>query len=196
MKRPIINVDLDGCVFDFAGTFRAYCQEYLERELPYPTTWEFWNDWDITEDEWFALFRDAVHDGLWIDPSGIIPGAREALRELSDREFHIRILTTRLVHQREYEVAAEDTIRWLESHRIPYRSLAIIGKGDDKTHYEASVIIDDHYPNVEKFVRIPGRMGIIFDQPWNRDTTAPQSSKVVRAQGWSEVLQVRELWPK
>lgn len=196
MNRPIINVDLDGVVFDFVGAFGDFAGAYLEREMPRPTIWDFWDEWGLTKEEWTALFEDAVHDGIWATGGYVIPGAVEALQALSDREYHIRILTTRLVHKRAYDVAAEDTVKWLEMNQIPYRSLSFIGPGDTKANYEADVIIDDHVPNIDAFVRIPGRVGIVFDQPWNRDTTTLEEEKVFRARGWSEVLEVKELWPR
>lgn len=189
MKRPIVNVDLDGCLFDFVGAFGAYAESVLGRKLPRPTIWDFWTEWDISKEDWKDLFQEAVSAGLWLRQSALILGARKALQEISDREYHIRVLTTRLVHARGFGMAASDTVNWLEEAKIPYRSLAIIGPGDSKTNYEAHAIIDDYAPQVEDFARIPGRIGIVFDQPWNQDTTS-QSEEVFRARGWSETIKI------
>ena len=195
MNRPIINVDLDGVVFDFVGAFGDFCSHMLHRNLPRPTIWDFWTEWDISFEDWKDLFQEAVAAGLWVRRSALISGAREALQALSDLEYHIRIVTTRLVHARGFAMAASDTVVWLETAQIPYRSLAIIGPGDSKAHYEAQVIIDDYLPNVADFISVPGRLGIVFDQPWNQDTTS-LTKQVHRARGWSETLtQVQELVP-
>lgn len=189
MNRAIINIDLDNVVYDFAGAFHDYAEERLQRELPVTQTWDFWDEWGITKGAWNFLFRQGVEEGAIWRSGRVIPGAIEALWQLSDDEKHIRLVTNRLAHSFGHDLAVEHTVRWLRDNAIPYRSLAVIGYGEQKSNYQALTLVDDSIENVNDWeMNMPGR-AVLFDQPWNH------SSEIgLRAYNWADVVKfVREM---
>jgi len=186
--RRIINIDMDGCVYNFEDAMRAYAGKLLDRELPPWNQWDAWKDWGITPAVWKRIFRSGVDSGEIWGQGAPYPGAFDALWALSDDEWHIRILTTRLVHNFDYAQAVKLTADWLEANGMPYRSLAVIGGEDDtKLHYKAEALVDDKTETVNMWSMIfPG--AIILNRPWNLSREA--FSTVHRAEGWSDVLSI------
>lgn len=190
MNRPHINVDLDGVLYDFENTFRAYASNVLGHELPEWHTWDAWRSWGISESAWMRLFRTGVESGDIWGHGAMVAGAFDGLWALSDSEWHIRILTTRLVHRFDYATAVSSTVAWLKDHGLPYRSLAVIGPGDDKFNYQATALVDDKWENIRDFAAVTG-VGVLFNRPWNYEAPVHRADgKVFRAIGWPSVVDV------
>ncbi len=192
MPRPVINIDLDNVVYDFSKAMKGYAEFVLDRELPQSTQWAIWEDWGIPRGAFDFLFRRGVEEGFIWRTGDVIPGAIEGLWELSDQEFHIRLLTTRLTSKFSHDLAVSHTVEWLKENAIPYRSLAFIGGGESKSNYEAIALLDDNVENIQDW-HDKHATGILFDQPWNEAMETAQvvtSARPLRVYNWDDALQV------
>lgn len=184
-----INVDLDGVVVDFCQGFIQMLHEHDSEQfpldsLPYPTQWNWWPEWNMSQGEWMSWFRKGVESGqIWRD-APMIQGASACLWQLSDADHHIRIVTHRLGWQYLHAVAIKTTVDWLEAHNIPYRDIAFEGA---KTEIEADVIIDDK-PDLS-WVQ-PGKVNILFDRPYNQNISIATKGGFIRAFGWPDVMMI------
>ena len=166
MDRPIINIDMDNLLADFSYAIRKAAEAALGRELPDSHSWSIWEDWGIPRGAWQQIFREGVRKGeIWTkDPP--LPGAVEGMWELSDAEYYLRIVTHRLVHVNDYDLAVQVTSHWLKANHIPYRSLAIIGP-EPKSSYKADALVDDGAHNIKDWLLAGHDNAIVFDSPWN-----------------------------
>ncbi|MDH3503322.1 MAG: hypothetical protein OEZ41_00640 [Nitrospirota bacterium] len=119
----------------------------------------------------------------------LFPGAKQALTVIH-RRYRIIIVTARRPYSR------PQTIRWLESHGLPFDALY---HTEEKTNIPESITaaIDDHPHHIQAY-RALGRQVFVMDQPWNR---AIPHADVIRVTGWDALVQwlhVRHLphWPK
>jgi len=185
-SKGIINVDLDGVIYDFDEALRVWLRRRgYARDFPEPTTWNYWEQWGMTAGEWMAQFRTAVEaDFMWRqgDP---IEGAVNGMWKLSDAGFFIRIVTHRLVHPFGHQKAVESTVEWLGKESIPYSSIAFLGK-EGKENYEGIALIDDNFINAEVFGSTDDMSdGLLFDKPYNqREVTWSH-----RVGGWGAVTE-------
>lgn len=190
----IINVDLDGVVYDFHTSLMEYIYGkggWLH--LVTPRRWNVWEDWGMTFGEWNHWFRRAVEDGEVWGKGPMIPGARHYLWKLSDEGHHIRIVTDRLVHAFGHRAAVTATAQWLDDNNIPYRSLSFEGK---KYLFASdnSVLIDDKPSNVNSFVysvtdELTRYEAVLFAQPWNDVDVNYLQPTVRRLSGWEAVYE-------
>lgn len=190
IDRPIVNIDLDNVVYDFNKAMHGYAEFVLDKELPKSTKWAIWEDWGIARGAFDWLFRRGVEEGFIWRTGDVIPGAIEGLWELSDKEFHIRLLTHRLTSKFGHDLAVEHTVQWLKENAIPYRSLSFIGYGDTKTQYQALALVDDNVDNVRLWGEDYGT-AVLYDQPWNQEVEAGHVGspyKIIRAMNWKDVV--------
>lgn len=107
----VLGIDLDGVCADFYGRMRHICAEFLERnvdELPTEVSYGL-PEWGIKDsNHYMSLHRFAVNQRDLFSSTPMIPGARRALRRLSEethvpdgvekpqKKYRIRIITHRL----------------------------------------------------------------------------------------------------
>jgi 5'(3')-deoxyribonucleotidase len=159
--------------------------------------WAIWDSWGVPKGAWERIFREGVNQGRIWRYGNLIEGALEGLWELSDAEYHIRIVTHRLNHKTDFRVAVESTAAWLDEQVIPYRSIAIVGEGDPKSNYKAEVLLDDGPHNITDWLARTWDTAIVFDRPWNQDIDVPVKSRMDngdipalhRAIGWPEAVE-------
>lgn len=179
-----INVDLDGVVYDFVATLagKAAGVSQFQREYPRPTRFDFWVEWGMTEGEWRAIFNLFVQDnGYRYGPP--VSGASHGLWVLSDRGWDIRIVTKRLNQHRLHQNVIIDTVEWLDTANIPYRSISFLGD-EPKADYRAYAFIDD---NIENLPENYAGVKILMDQPWNY---GQDRDDVIRVADWREAVAV------
>ena len=189
--RPIINIDLDGVVYPWSGVFAQWVQKQEPtRQCPEPTMWNFHEEWGMSCGEWMNSFRRGVeYDCIWVEGRPIF-GAVDNLWKLSDAEYHIRLLTNRLVHPFGHRRAIAATAAWLDEWNVPYRSFAAISD-EDKSHYDAACLVDDNLENVMEFVGTTGHLGILFTTSSNRNGwPVDHSENLVRAESWQDVYDI------
>jgi 5'(3')-deoxyribonucleotidase len=107
-----------------------------------------------------------------------MPGAPQALRELSAHNVRIRIITHRLFIKYFHQVAVRQTIEWLDYHDIPYWDLCFMR---EKAAVGADLYIEDSPENVAR-LRAQGLKTIVFSNSTNEHLAGP------RAHSWEEVV--------
>lgn len=188
-----LGLDLDGVCGDYVAEFRRHVARATgvdEATLADPASWSFVDSWPNAVrdlDHYMELHSNAVKDGLF---RGLQPmtGVQQALWTLSDNDVYIRIVTHRLLGKGMHQLAAADTIAWLDRHDLPYRDLCFMG---EKAQVEADVYIDDAPHNILS-LRASGAEAIVFDAPYNQHLEGP------RAYSWDEacemVLERQQAW--
>lgn len=178
-----LGLDLDGVCADYTGEFRRFVSRFTgqpETALPDPTSWSLADSgWGITDDDYLTLHERAVDQGMFRSMPAM-PGVSQALWKLSDDDIHIRVVTHRLIRNKQHHTVAADTATWLDSHNIPYRDLCFLGA---KSEVNADVFIDDAPHNIVA-LREAGRDVIIFDHAYNRHLDG------VRAHTWEHAYEL------
>lgn len=191
-KRFVLGVDLDGVVADFYGGLRPIAAEWLGVDianLPELVSWGL-PEWGIPDAPggYEALHRFAVtqRDLFRIIPP--MPGAPAALRRLSAEKVRIRIITHRFFIKYFHQVAARQTIEWLDYHDVPYSDLCFM---KEKAAVGADLYIEDSPPNIG-LLREEGLPTIVFTNSTNVELEGP------RADTWAQavelVLEAKGLW--
>jgi 5'(3')-deoxyribonucleotidase len=171
----IIGIDCDGVLYPFTENFIKFASNKLKRELPIPTKWEMWQEWNITIDEWKDIYFDFLElKGLNL--SEPYKDCQEVLKRLREKGHSIFIITHRLLpflNSRYRKMVVNATIEFLEDNDIPYDDLLIMEK---KFLVKTDILLDDALHNLNKCESIP----ICFNQPWN------QNYEGTRVNGWLE----------
>jgi 5'(3')-deoxyribonucleotidase len=182
-KPIVIGVDLDGVCADFYERMREVAAEWFERDKKSLTKDVSYGlpEWGVRTDDdgehYRSLHRFAVTARDLFSTVKMIPGARRVLRQLSDEDFRIRIITHRLFINYFHAIAVQQTIEWLDTHGIPYWDLCFM---KDKHQVGADIYIEDSPSNV-RALRREGLYTICFANSTNKDIENP------RAASWDEV---------
>lgn len=180
----ILGVDVDNVLADYTAGLRRVVAEGTGRDpatLPDPTTWGAYEEWGLNHDTFPTWHRRAVVDHRLFREADPIPGGAEALRRLSEDGVRIRIVTHRLYVSGTHEVAAGDTVEWLDRHEIPYWDLCFVARKGD---VGCDVYIDDAPHNIQH-LRDRGHRAIVFDWPYNREVDG-HALDGPRATNWEE----------
>ncbi len=193
-KRFVFGVDLDGVCADFYAGLRPIAAEWLGVDvntLPERVSWGL-PEWGIDKAPggYEALHRFAVTQRDLFRVLPPMPGAPLALRKLSDADVRIRIITHRFFIKYFHQIAARQTIEWLDYHDIPYWDLCFM---QEKAAVGADLYIEDSPQNVGK-LRAEGHKTIVFTNSTNTNLPGP------RADTWEQavelVLAEMETWQK
>ncbi|WP_297006583.1 5' nucleotidase, NT5C type [uncultured Corynebacterium sp.] len=177
--RAVLGLDVDGVIADYAGGLRPYAASdfgVIADGLPEPDIYSIVDAWPFSDYAHYRrVHRAAVEAGLYRSLP-LIPGAAEAIRELSTAGVHVRIVTHRLFIGGQHARVVSDTVAWLEKHRIPYMSLCFTGLKDS---VGAHVYVEDSPANIAA-LREEGWPVFVADQKYNREVDGP------RITDWSE----------
>jgi hypothetical protein len=178
----VFGVDLDGVVADFYAGLRPIAAEWLGVELatlPERVSWGL-VEWgvDRAPGGYEALHRFAVTQRELFLKLPPMAGAPQTLRRLSKEGVRIRIITHRFFIKYFHQVAARQTIQWLDHHDIPYWDLCFM---QQKSAVGADLYIEDSPANVER-LRAEGQKTVVFSNSTNEHLPPP------RANTWDEVL--------
>ena len=179
----VLGVDLDGVCADFYAGLRPIAAEWLgvgTSTLPQRVSWGL-PEWGIDKAPggYEALHRFAFTQR---DLFRILPpmsGAPIALRRLSAANVRIRIITNRFFIKYFHQIAARQTIEWLDHHDIPYWDLCFMM---EKAAVGADIYIEDSPANVEQ-LRAEGLTTLVFTNSTNEHLSGP------RANNWDEVVE-------
>lgn len=169
-RRPVILVDLDNVVYDWAQSMARWLDRNHVLHFPRTTlktyepdtkfnhqlsqseiamreykTWEVWEDWGIPKGEFIRWWRLGVEAEQIYAQGPLIAGARNALWRLSDAEWDIHIATSRLTKFGLHDQIVVNTASWLRDNNIPFRNIHFT---DDKIAIIADAIVDDRADNM------------------------------------------------
>lgn len=183
-RRFVFGVDLDGVCADFYRGLRPIAAEWLGVDvdtLPERVSWGL-PEWGIDKAPggYEALHRFAVTQRDLFRVLPPMPGAALALRRLSVADIRIRVITHRFFIKFFHQVAARQTIEWLDHHDIPYWDLCFMA---EKAAVGADLYIEDSPRNIEQ-LRAEGQKTIVYSNSTNEDLPDP------RADTWEKVVEL------
>ncbi len=178
-----LAVDVDGVIADQVPPVL----ERLNRKYGLEVTKDQIRRWNepIADTDIKTEIEESLLDESFVLAMEPIEGATDALEQLAAKH-KIMIATNR------DRTADKATREWLSKNGIHYDSYintSISGKGA----IVGDILIDDYPGNLLAFSS-KGRLGILFDQPWNQGDPAIANAvtmgSVVRARGWDEVVEI------
>ena len=180
-----IAIDIDGVLLDI---IIRYCEIYNERygtnyQKKDITSWDFFKDWDITEETAFNIFYEIYADSMkvpFIDENA--PEIMKTLNELYDTD----IVSARLPEYRSSIVETLDFHKIIEG--IQYMELILLHHKpyDIKLKQNYDVYVDDNPNLVESIKNLGNRTLFLFDQPWNQESIC--ENNVYRVYDWNDVF--------
>lgn len=161
----IIGIDCDGVLYPFTEKFTKFAEQKLNRDLPIPTKWEMWQDWNISVETWQEIYFDFLEIG-GLNLAEPYINCQEVLTKLKQSGHTIFIITHRLLdclNSRQRKLVVKATIDFLEDNNIPYDDLLIMQK---KHLVKTDILLDDALHNLNSF-----KYGapVCFNQPWNQE---------------------------
>ncbi len=181
-----IAVDIDGVLLDIVVNFcdifnKKHGTSYDKKDI---THWEFFNDWNISEEEAFEIFFQIYENTLsvpFIDET-----APEYMEELN-QSHEVFILSARASQYRSQIIEKLNLhgirkgiqyIKLILVHHKPYAS---------KQDYKFDIYIDDnpHLANAIKSMK--DRYLLLYDQPWNQNFLC--SNNIIRVYNWKDVYE-------
>jgi 5'(3')-deoxyribonucleotidase len=190
-QRFVLGVDLDGVVSDFYGGLRPIVAEWFDvpqQSLSLKNYSYGLPEWGIKiyrpeedekHDSYQKIHRFAVIERNLFKELRPIKGAAKVLRELSDEDIRIRIITHRLFIKYTHQIAIQQTVEWLDQWGIPYWDLCFM---KDKAAVGADLYVEDAPKNVED-LRRGDHKTIVFTNPTNLSISAPRANSWVELKG-------------
>ena len=184
VKKLKIAVDIDGVLLDIIVNFcdifnKKHGTSYTRNDI---TKWEFFNDWNISEDEAFEIFFEIYENTMsvpFVDDNA--PDFMEKLYKKHD----VFILSARASEYR------DQIIKKLNYHNIKrgkqYKELILVHHKPyaAKQDYDFDVYVDDN-PHLAKAIKeMENRYLLLYDQSWNKDFICEKN--IIRVHNWMEV---------
>jgi len=168
-----LSIDFDSVLAD---TMISWTKEYNKLKHTNITKSEitYWNIGMIlplSADEISTMFN-YVWQSCWRDIPPTEPGQSEILKRMRRRGYRISILT-----KRERPTVAY-VAKWLDYHNIYSDDLIFIYDNTPKAHYAFDILIDDAPNNLVHIT--PPKVGILFNQPWNKNFNWPLRVNTLR----------------
>lgn len=182
-RQLTINVDVDGVVYDFVGSFlriaRAYGEVGAELTTDDITSWAVWDHVGISKSRFWDRFHEYIaYDNLFSTGDAIF-GAVPVLKDLSS-EHRVRFVTSKTLSYKDTTLMArQQTLDFLARTCGFHRNEVVFTGGHAKQGYPADVVIDDK-PNLEWVQE--GALNILFAQPWNKSVEFAPG--IVREGNW------------
>ena len=179
-----IAIDIDGVLLDIIVRYceiynKRYGTNYKKKNI---TTWDFFKDWNITEEMAFNIFYEIYADSMSIP--FIDEDAPKIMKKLNER-YDLDIVSARLPEYR------AEIINKLDSHDvkagIQYTELILLHHRpyDIKLKQNYDLYVDDNPNLVEPIKMMKSRTLLLFDQPWNQNSVCEDN--VFRVHNWEEV---------
>lgn len=156
-----IALDLDSVLADVVV---IWIDEYNKRKNTNLTK-EFIKEWDIhtiLPIEFIDVHNlfNYVWENRWKDIPPIGNSLKQTILNFHNDDNKISILTRR------DRKTVSFVAKWLDYHEIYSDDLLFIYDSTPKSYYPFDILVDDAPINLKDIE--PPRMGIVFDQPWNR----------------------------
>lgn len=175
-SRRTLAIDLDSVLAD---TMVIWVEEFNKRNnssinKDSIVSWDISKTLDISVSEVSDIFT-YIWDKRWKDIPSTEPAIGNTVSNLHSKGFRISILTKR------YRSSVANVIKWLDLHKIHCDDLLFVYDDAPKTNYPFDILVDDAPINFSQLVH--PRIGILFNQPWNKNFTWP-----MRIDSLSEVI--------
>lgn len=179
----VIGLDLDGCAYDFDGTFGDFCARVLgepREQFSKPLTWHFWEQWGLSKAEWVELFTQYIEEGGFNSAPPVV-GFGQATRLLRKHGHRVFIVTARGTSAfGSGGEAQKDTIDWLNRYNIQRDGVIFTAA---KQCIGADIFVDDAPHHLED-IRATGKRAIAFDAPYNQEWNG------MRVKSWKQAYDV------
>jgi uncharacterized protein len=168
-----LSIDFDSVLAD---TMIAWTKEYNKLKHTKITKSEitYWNIGMIlplSANEISTMFN-YVWQYCWRDIPPSEPGQGETIKRIRRRGYRISILT-----KRERPTVAY-VGKWLDYHDIYSDDLIFVFDDTAKAKYAFDILIDDSPSNLVDIT--PPKVGILFNQPWNKEFDWPLRVNTLR----------------
>jgi len=175
-SRRTLAIDLDSVLAD---TMVIWVEEFNKRNNSSINkdniiSWDISKTLEISITEVSDIFT-CIWDKRWKDIPSTEPSIGNIVSNLHSKGFRISILTKR------YRSSVGNVIKWLDFHKIHCDDLLFVYDDAPKTNYPFDILVDDAPINFSQLVH--PRIGILFNQPWNKNFTWP-----IRIDSLSEVI--------
>jgi uncharacterized HAD superfamily protein len=138
--------------------------------------WDAWEIAHISEEEFFRTLDEAWFDWKTIPPTELDIGKK--IGRLLDLG-RVDIVTGRSPQ------TVNAAKSWLKEHEINFNSFVRTDSGSDKIRLNYDIFIDDSPEVMFQIGSNMGRHGILYTQPWNKNT--PNMSGITRVEHWNEI---------
>ena len=177
-SRRKLAIDLDSVLAD---TMVVWAEEFNKRNNSSITkdnivSWDISETLEISIDEVSDIFT-YIWNKRWQDIPSTEPFIGNIVSKLHSKGFRISILTKR------YRSSVSNVIKWLDLHKIHCDDLLFVYDDTPKTYYPFDILVDDAPINFNELLY--PRMGILFNQPWNKNFSWP-----LRINALSEVMDI------
>ena len=181
-----IYVDFDDCLCETALHFSGLVKEMFDKDVPYENI-QFFNlqkSFSLTEEQYQEMMIKA-HTPEVLLTYKETPGASETINKWLEEGHDVSIITGRPYS------AYEASRQWLDEHNLERVKLYCLDKyGRDSfiKDSEFSLKLEDYYkmhfdyavedsPLAFKFFdHLPELKVLVFDRPWNRETSFPNEN--------------------
>ena len=173
-----IAVDLDGVL---ANTIQRFCTMINARHSTRfdNSSFTHWNGWEIAHIPKEEFYRTL--DEAWYNWKEIPPTEEDIGKKVGrlHRLGRVDIVTGR----------SPDTVppahSWLKEHKVPFHSFVRTDGIMAKVELAYDIFIDDSPELMKGLASTPDKHGIIYTQPWNRDS--PGTERILRVERWSQI---------
>lgn len=154
---------MDGVMFNFATVIQEKTSQYMGVGLPFPTRWEFYEDWGMTHDDFHSYLKRLAEQDEIFNQGSPYHNTTEGWQSLREQGLKIHIIT-----HRPWEAYGQ-TVQWLERFRFIPDTLHFTG---DKAVVLTGIAkdecasIDDHYEQYLSYERRHAH-SFLRTQPWN-----------------------------
>lgn len=157
-----IGVDIDGVLYRFLQAIQDFAYQDTGNKNVYKpqTTWNLWENWEISKEEFKRIFNSFAAHGKFAFGQEM-PEASKYMNLLFKEGFKIKLITARYEGLDKYKnLIIQNTAQWLEKASIPYHDLYFT---KDKHEIKASVYIDDAPHNLENLRAKTSSLVLGFD---------------------------------
>lgn len=175
MSRPILGIDLDGVVFDWANSAVRTLRQY-DYPAPSPDEWQGWNylQENVSPEAWQWLWRHGLRN--MFGNGQAYPGATTALHYLESKA-HVAFLT-----QRPRKIA-DVTLDWLARHGL--RPFAVVHLDGCKAHvFDCVAYVEDRPKNLWDLVDTGAKVFAPV-RPWNQEVHS--DPRIHSYEHWGEI---------
>jgi uncharacterized HAD superfamily protein len=172
-----LGFDIDGVISDFLATFKEIVREKYKIDLKEKEIYCL--DLDlvlgISKADCDELIRETLRRDI-----NLLPGAKEALKEIAKKGHEIYIFTAR------FSDFEKITKKWLDKNCVPYRRIIQSEMGEKYQKVEhLDIVVEDNLYDALNWTRKSDKV-LVFDHPWNK--TLNVNCLLKRVYTWAEVF--------